>query len=381
MHSYTEILLSELPHYATNVRETLQTVCESPAFKTSPKSCEFLRHIVQRALSGDTDELKERLIGMNLLGREATYDTGSDAGVRVRANDVRKRLTAYNTAQTESSRFTFDLPSGSYLPRFFKKATLSLDVRAEDESTRGRPEQYEVQVPLTLQQLVAPTVIALFLCIVCLRWQVAREHPFTTFWQSVFQGHSVRLYLPPEENSNGRQLVAMDEIQASAPLLNLAGQFQSKLNLTGEPTARDGETVISIGPTAESKADIKTSQSPMDDETQAGGPRLTIIDTADGRRIFDRTTSKIYPVSGDSAALLTISNGPIRSIRIDGTDEGSIDSLVKVLCERDTFPEALADGLTDTATTQVVFPMDPHSRPVLFRDEPPSIQTNIGKTR
>src|SRR5271163_4199496 len=132
MQSYTEIPLSELTQYATNFREALQAVCESPAFRTSPKSCEFLRHIVHRALSGDTDELKERLIGMSLLGREAAYDTGSDAGVRVRANDVRKRLTAYNTAATRIHGFAFDLPSGSYVPRFYRATVLLLKTETSD---------------------------------------------------------------------------------------------------------------------------------------------------------------------------------------------------------------------------------------------------------
>src|SRR5271163_384026 len=112
MQSYTEIPLSELTQYATNFRVALEAVCESPAFRTSPKSCEFLRHIVHRALSGDTDELKERLIGMSLLGREASYDTGSDAGVRVRANDVRKRLATNSNANVQVSSFAFELPSG-----------------------------------------------------------------------------------------------------------------------------------------------------------------------------------------------------------------------------------------------------------------------------
>jgi hypothetical protein len=378
MHSYTEIPLSELPPYAANFRVALQAVCESPAFKTSPKSCEFLRHVVHHALSGDTDELKERLIGMRLLGREATYDTGSDAGVRVRANDVRKRLAAFNTAQAESSGFTFDLPSGSYVPRFFTKATLSVDVCAEDETTKNKSAQYEVQVPLTLQHLAAPTVIALFLCIVCLRWQIAREHPFTTFWQSVFQGHSVSLYLPSEGSSHGGQLVAMNEIQTTAPLLNLAGQFHSELDLTGKVVPREGETVISIGPTDKSEPDAKTLQTLTADALLPDRRRFAIIDTAGGRRIFDRTTSKIYSVPGGAAALLTISNGSTRTIRIDGTDEGSINSLVKLLCERDTFPEGLADSLSDAVTTQAIFPMEPRSQPILFLDAPRSTQPNIG---
>ena len=61
--------------------KALGDVCDSAPFKTSPRSCEFLRHIVHRSIAGEVDELKERLIGMSLLGREATYDTGSDADV------------------------------------------------------------------------------------------------------------------------------------------------------------------------------------------------------------------------------------------------------------------------------------------------------------
>jgi hypothetical protein len=380
MHGYTEIRLAELSPYANSFRETLQAVCESPAFRTSPKSCEFLRHVVHRALDGDTDELKERLIGMSLLGREATYDTGSDAGVRVRANDVRKRLTAYNKTETATASFTFDLPSGSYIPRFFRQATLPLNIEVEDARPSDRSEPYDVQVPLGLQQLATPTVIALFLCIVCLRWQIAREHPFTTFWQSVFQRHTVTLYLPPAPNGTGLQMVAMKEIQATAPLLNLAGQFSSELSLTGNATARKGDTLIAIGPVFDSKADTKAVQSSADYVALPDKGRFEVIDTGAGRRIFDRIASKMYPTAG-SAALLTISSDGVRSIRIDGTDEASIDSLIELLCARDTFPEGLADDLSGTAMTQVIFPMDPRAPRVYFHDSSVSTQIETGKTQ
>jgi hypothetical protein len=380
MQSYTEIPLSELTQYSNNFREALLAVCESPAFRTSPKSCEFLRHIVHQSLTGNTDELKERLIGMSLLGREASYDTGSDAGVRVRANDVRKRLAAYNSVKTEVGRFTFDLPTGSYVPRFFREVTLPLPARAK--AIADHPEMHDIDTPLPLQRLAAPTFVALFLCVICLRWQIAQEHPFTTFWQSVFQGHNVRLYLPLTENDGGHQLVAMQEIQASVPLVNLAGQFHSQLNLTGDAVARADEFLISISPVSEMRAEIKPPLAtaanrllPLDTN------RLTVMNTPGGRKIFDQSASKPFPASGGSAALLTISNGPSHSIRIDGTDDASVNALIRLLCERDTFPEGLADSVAEGTVTQVVFPMAPHSLPTIFRNLSAVTQMNTDKAQ
>jgi hypothetical protein len=165
----------------------------------------------------------------------------------------------------------------------------------------------------------------------------------------------------------------MQEVQATAPLFNLAGQFHSQINVTGDAAAKDGEILISIG----SPSEIKFSQATTDDLPPPNASRLTVIDTIDGRKIFDRTASKIYPAHGGSAALLTISNSPIRSIHIDGTDDASINSLVQLLCERDTFPE----GLADNATSQVVFHMAPRSEPIVFRDSPSATQANTGKTQ
>jgi hypothetical protein len=375
MQSYTEIPLSELTQHTDNFREALRAVCESPAFKASPKSCEFLRHIVHHTLCGDTDELKERLIGMSLLGRESSYDTGSDAGVRVRANDVRKRLAAYNKTNTGIGGFTFDLPSGSYVPRFFREAKLSLHVQAR--AIGDQPDLYDKDVPLTLQRLAAPTFVALFLCVICLRWQIAQEHPFTTFWQSVFQGHNVRLYLPPTQNGTGHPLVAMQEIQATIPLLNIAGQFHSQISLTGDAVADPGEFLISIAPASESKRSQPTMTNPLSLDVS----RLAVMNTVDGRRIFDRAASKPFSNSGSSAALLTISNGPNRSIHIDGTDDAAVNSLIRLLCDRDTFPEGLADSLAEGKVTQVVFPMAPHSLPTIIRDSPAAALADAGRAQ
>lgn len=56
-----------------DVAEELERVCGSTYFRTSKRSCEFLQYIVQVALDGRTDSLKERSIGIDLFGRDSSY--------------------------------------------------------------------------------------------------------------------------------------------------------------------------------------------------------------------------------------------------------------------------------------------------------------------
>lgn len=98
------------------VREHLRELLESPAFKGSRRGQQFLEYIVEKALSGQAEDLKERSLGVELFGRDPAYDTGEDAIVRVTASDVRKRLNQYYS--TTGSAVRIEIPSGAYAPQF-----------------------------------------------------------------------------------------------------------------------------------------------------------------------------------------------------------------------------------------------------------------------
>lgn len=100
----------------------LKDVLEGNAFKGSHRSGQFLRYIVEQALAGNVDALKERVIGVELFGRSPSYDTGEDAIVRVTASDVRRRLRQHYGNQGEASTFHISLPIGSYVPEFSCRA-------------------------------------------------------------------------------------------------------------------------------------------------------------------------------------------------------------------------------------------------------------------
>src|ERR1700722_12204865 len=75
-------MLEVAPH-AVALKVHLRAITESPAFKGSRRSQEFLQFVVARALDGHFDDLKERVLGVELFGRSPSYDTGDDAIVRV----------------------------------------------------------------------------------------------------------------------------------------------------------------------------------------------------------------------------------------------------------------------------------------------------------
>jgi hypothetical protein len=112
---------------AARIRRHLKEVIEGAAFKGSHRSGQFLRYIVEQAIAGRFESLKERVIGVNLFGRSPTYDTGDDAIVRVTASDVRRRLLQHYGRYGAKSEYRISLPVGSYHPEFTRTGDAALE--------------------------------------------------------------------------------------------------------------------------------------------------------------------------------------------------------------------------------------------------------------
>jgi hypothetical protein len=89
---------------------------QGDAFRASPRSQQFLRYVVDKAIHGDFDSLKERVIGVELFHRPPSFDTGEDSIVRVTASDVRKRLLQHYGRYGDGAEVRLAIPSGSYIP-------------------------------------------------------------------------------------------------------------------------------------------------------------------------------------------------------------------------------------------------------------------------
>lgn len=135
---------------AAEFRRHLEHILSNPAFRGSHRSQEFLRHVVELALQGEFDRLKERILGIEIFHRDAEYDTSQDAIVRVTANEVRKRLIQYY-AEAPAQEFRISLPAGSYIPEF-NQVNLDPPARKESEVSNhvanGKPEIHAPQTAI-----------------------------------------------------------------------------------------------------------------------------------------------------------------------------------------------------------------------------------------
>ena len=96
----------------------LSTRSSSPGFANAERLTRFLRYTVEETLNGQTDKLKESLLGIDVFGRKPTYDPRVDAVVRTEAVKLRARLRDYYESEGREDEIIIDLPKGGYIPVF-----------------------------------------------------------------------------------------------------------------------------------------------------------------------------------------------------------------------------------------------------------------------
>jgi hypothetical protein len=100
------------------VQQQLEHLLASSLFHSSKRYAQFLRFVVGRALEGQANDLKERILGIEVFDRAPTYDTNTDPIVRVTAAEIRKRLDQYYQDPKHSQEIRVFLRAGSYVPQF-----------------------------------------------------------------------------------------------------------------------------------------------------------------------------------------------------------------------------------------------------------------------
>ena len=234
------------------IREQLERILESPGFRNSRRYPNLLRHVVEHTLQGQTGDLKERTLGMDVFGRSADYDPTTDPVVRVSAGEIRKRIAQYYHGSGHEAEIRIDVPLGSYVPEFhFPTSKEHLDRLTEPAIPQEEPARIHPLMPKRLgwRQHSVPGVLslpklgialAMSLILVSLAWfrpWVMRSNVLDQFWAPVLSPSVPVLLcvargpLAPGTMATPEQLISRPSGIAWADvvtLARLAGLIQSK---------------------------------------------------------------------------------------------------------------------------------------------------------
>ena len=98
------------------IRQHLDKILSSAAFKRNHRLSCFLRLAVERHLDGRDHELKESVIGTEVFGRKPDYDPKADGVVRTEARRLRALLNEYYLNDGNGDAIVIELPKGGYVP-------------------------------------------------------------------------------------------------------------------------------------------------------------------------------------------------------------------------------------------------------------------------
>jgi len=107
---------SHVSHAA--VQTQLTRMLASETFRGAERSRRLLSFIVEEALQGRAERLKDYTLGSEALGRGEQFDPRSDPIARVEASRLRSRLDVYYATEGAADTVRISVPKGGYAPVF-----------------------------------------------------------------------------------------------------------------------------------------------------------------------------------------------------------------------------------------------------------------------
>jgi TolB-like protein len=114
------------------VRSELDRLLQSALFSQSDRLGRFLRFAIENALSGNTDLLKEYVIGTEVYDRKPPYHPSQDSIVRTEARRLRSKLKEYYESEGKQNPVFIYFRPGTYVPLFRRNETVARPAPGED---------------------------------------------------------------------------------------------------------------------------------------------------------------------------------------------------------------------------------------------------------
>lgn len=103
-------------------RAELHAVVQSELFSRSPTLTHLLKYLCEKKFAGESDQIKEYSVAVDVFAKPESFDQDTDSIVRVQANRLRKRLAEYYAGEGAEHRLRITIPIGQYVPVFAEVA-------------------------------------------------------------------------------------------------------------------------------------------------------------------------------------------------------------------------------------------------------------------
>lgn len=122
----------------SEVTSALEGILTTDKFLASPQMSAFLRYVVEQTLIGNTRRIKAFTVGIEALGKPASFDPQTDPSVRVLAKRLRSSLDTYYSQNPDTKVF-IEMKPGSYVPKFLLRSEMPVVMHASMMPTQHQP--------------------------------------------------------------------------------------------------------------------------------------------------------------------------------------------------------------------------------------------------
>jgi hypothetical protein len=100
------------------VQASLDAVLACTELRLSERNRRFLAFVVSETVAGNAERIKAYSIGVDVFGRDDSFDPTTDPIVRIEATRIRTALAAYYIGPGLGDSIRISIPPGSYVPSF-----------------------------------------------------------------------------------------------------------------------------------------------------------------------------------------------------------------------------------------------------------------------
>lgn len=103
---------------ADTIQSQMNCVLSNPVFLNSPQASRLLSYVVQKTLSGQSNEIKQYTIAVEAFSYPADFDPLTNTAVRVLAGRLRRMLEQYYAGDGSHDDIRIEIPKRTYVPVF-----------------------------------------------------------------------------------------------------------------------------------------------------------------------------------------------------------------------------------------------------------------------